>query len=86
MGSFHINVGNMMGEFNQHIAAVSCSLNVSRLGGVKMGFWLTGKLGRAWVGTWHGAWMVVVVVWIVSWGWDNCMCILPGLVMLGFGH
>ena len=31
-----------------HLAAVSCSLNTPRLGGVKIGFWLTGKLGRAW--------------------------------------
>ena len=34
----------------QKIAAVSCSPVGYRLGGVKMGFWLTGKLGRAWVG------------------------------------
>ena len=27
-----------------------------RLGGVKLGVWLTGKLGRAWVGAWVGAW------------------------------
>ena len=32
----------------QKIAAVSCSPNGYRLGGVKFGFWLTGKLGRAW--------------------------------------
>ena len=39
------------------IAAVSCSLVTPRLGGVKMGLGLTGKLGRAWVGAWvvlHG--------------------------------
>ena len=39
-------------------AAVSCSLNAYRLGGLKMGLGLTGKLGRAWV----GAWMVSGVV------------------------
>ena len=40
----------------QEIAAVWCSPDVAMLGGVKMGFWLTGKLGRAWVGAWvvHG--------------------------------
>ena len=41
-------------------AAVSFSPDAYRLGGVKIGFWLTGKLGRAWVdawcGAWHGAW------------------------------
>ena len=39
-----------------HLAAVSCSLSAYRLGGVKLGFWLTGRLGRAWVGAWvvHG--------------------------------
>ena len=39
-------------------AAVSCSLNGAMLGGVGFGFWLTGKLGRAWYrcmcGAWHG--------------------------------
>ena len=43
-------------ETNCYLAAVSCSLSVPRLGGVKFGFWLTGKLGRAWVGAWVGAW------------------------------
>ena len=33
-------------------AAVSCSPDVYRLGGVKMGLGLSGKLGRAWVGAW----------------------------------
>ena len=38
------------------------------LGGVKMGIWLTGKLGRAWVVHGIGAWhehgcLVVVVMW-----------------------
>ena len=32
-----------------------------RLGGVKLGYFLMGKLGRAWVGAlvgaWHGAWV-----------------------------
>ena len=38
------------------LAAVSCSLNTPRLGGVGFGSGLTGKLGRAWVGAWvvHG--------------------------------
>ena len=43
---------------------MSCSPGVYRLGGVKMGLGLTGKLGLAWVGAWrgawHGAWVVVV--------------------------
>ena len=39
-------------------AAISCSPDVSRFGGAGLGFWLTGKLGRAWVGAWVGAWMV----------------------------
>ena len=48
----------------QKIAAVSCSPNGYRLGGVKFGFWLTGKLGRAWVVAWvHGG--DVVMMW---WG------------------
>ena len=34
-------------------AAVSFSLNAPRFGGVKFGFWLTGKLGCVWVGVWH---------------------------------
>ena len=38
-------------------AAVSCSPVPYRLGGVGFGFWLTGKLGRAWVGAWHGVWV-----------------------------
>ena len=32
---------------NEDRAAVSCSPNAYRLGGVGFGFWLTGKLGRA---------------------------------------
>ena len=38
------------------IAAVSCSPDAFRLGGVGFGFWLTGKLGPAWVSAWvvHG--------------------------------
>ena len=32
------------------------------LGGVKMGYFLTGKLGCAWVGVWHGAWVAGGVV------------------------
>ena len=39
-------------------AAVSCSLNAPRFGGVKLGIWLTGKLGCAWVGAWRGAWVM----------------------------
>ena len=49
-------------------AAVSCSPDVYRLGGVGLGFWLTGKLGRAWVGSWHGAW---VHGWVMWWSWGG---------------
>ena len=50
-------------------------------------FWLTGKLGRAWVGAWVdawcGAWGMVVVMWgMMCWGRGDCICILPGLVRL----
>ena len=34
------------------VAAISFSLSVPRLDGVKFGFWLTGKLGCAWVCAW----------------------------------
>ena len=44
-------------EIHQSSAAVSCSATGPVLGGVKMGDWLTGNLGRAWlvhgVGAWH---------------------------------
>ena len=36
------------GPIIKNIAAVSCSLNTPRSGGVKMGLGLTGKLGYAW--------------------------------------
>ena len=42
------------------LSAVPCSLNAHRLGGVKFGFWLTGKLDRTWVGAWRGAWYGMV--------------------------
>ena len=32
-----------------------------------MGIWLTGNLGRAWVGAWDGAWVQGVVL-----GWLDC--------------
>ena len=34
-------------------AEVLCSLNAPRIGRVKIGFWLMGKLGNAWVGAWY---------------------------------
>ena len=47
-----------------------------RLGGVKLGYFLMGKLGRAWVGAlvgaWHGAWVH---------GGDDV-----GLMMWGLGY
>ena len=39
-------------------AALSCSLTGPRLGGAGLGFWLMGKLGRAWVGAWVPGWLV----------------------------
>ena len=30
---------------------------MASLAGVKIGFWLTGKLGRAWVSAWVGVWV-----------------------------
>ena len=54
------------------VAAVSCSPDAYRFGGVGFGFWLTGKLGRAWHRCMDGAWVhgSLVVVWcvIVIWG------------------
>ena len=52
-----------------HIAAVSCSPDVYRLGGVRFGFWLTGKLGCAWV----------VVHGTVAWRWCMHWCIALGV-------
>ena len=46
-------------------AAVSCSAVGYRLGGVKLGIWLTGKPCRALVVTWHRC-MGVGVVWMVT--------------------
>ena len=45
-------------------AVVSCSPNVYRLGGYGLGCGSTGKLGRAWVGAWHGA---LVHGWVMWW-------------------
>ena len=36
-----------------HLAAVSCSTNALRLGGVGLGSGSTGKLGHAWVCAWE---------------------------------
>ena len=41
----------------ESIAAVSCSPDPYRLGGVKFVFWLTGELGRAWHRCMGGAWV-----------------------------
>ena len=37
-------------------AAVPCSPDAYQLGGVGLGFWLMGKLGRVWVDAYVGAW------------------------------
>ena len=47
----------------EQLAAVSCSPMSYRLGRVGFGFWLTGKLGRAWV--WFCAWVVGGLVRLV---------------------
>ena len=52
---------------------VYCSPVTVKLGGVKMGSFLTGKLGCAWVGAWYGAW--------VDDGWEKS----SGLVRLDLG-
>ena len=38
-------------------AAVSCGPDAPWFGGVGLGSGLMGKLGHAWVGAWHGAWV-----------------------------
>ena len=43
---------------SQGRAAVSCSPVPYRFGGVGFGFWLTGKLGRAWHWCMGGAWYI----------------------------
>ena len=39
-----------------NIAAVSCSPVAYASGGVRSVYFLTGKLGRAWIGAWFGEW------------------------------
>ena len=43
---------------------------------------MTGKPHPAWVCAWPVAWLVVLVFGDVWWGWENCMCVLSGLLML----
>ena len=47
------------------IAPVSCRAVTIKLGGVGFGFWLMGKLGRAWYGALRGAWVLGLVHGIV---------------------
>ena len=56
------------------IAPVSCRAVTIKLGGVGFGFWLMGKLGRAWYGALHGAWVHGLVHGIVH----GIVCMLPG--------
>ena len=65
---------NFSSEQQYHVVQLGTAY---RLGGVRLVFQLTGKLGRAWVGAWvgaqhgaqHGAWVVgVVMMW---WGWEK---------------
>ena len=62
--------GEVRGPQIELISAVSCSLNTPRLGGVGFwfGFWLTGRLGRAWVSAW-----VVSGLWWWGGGWCGIM-------------
>ena len=73
---------------------LSCLFRIE-LVGVGFGFWLTGRLGRSWVGAWHwwlgklgcawhGVWEWVVVVMLddVVRGWNNWMCIQQGVTIL----
>ena len=46
----------LSGLIRKWVAAISCSAMSYRLGRVGFGFWLTGKLGCAWIGAWFGAW------------------------------
>ena len=51
-----------------HGAAVSCSPDTPQLSRARLGFWLTGKLGHAWVGAWVHGWMMwggggLVMMW-----------------------
>ena len=50
-------VGTHLDYFSMCIAAVSCSSNGYRLGGVKMWSGTTGKLSRAWHRCMGGAWV-----------------------------
>ena len=50
-------------------AAVSCNAVLYSAGEVKIGFWLMGKLGRAWVGAWvvvYGVVHGVVHGWVIT--------------------
>ena len=47
------------------------------LGGVKMGYFLTSKLGLAWVGAWVDAGMCSVAMYpIACFGWQTEACLL----------
>ena len=94
MFSMYLNRQNS--QFSLNIAAVSCSSNGYRLGGVKMVSGTTGKLGRAWhfwLGQLSRAWCMasvyggargVVHGWCARWGLGKSMCILPGLKTTNF--
>ena len=41
----------------EHLAAVSCSPTQCPLGGAGLVSGTMGKLGHAWIGAWHGAWV-----------------------------
>ena len=47
------------------LAAVSCSSDTYRLGGVGLGCWLMGKLGRAWHRCMGGAWCCLDPVYLI---------------------
>ena len=62
--------------FHQQLAAVSYTPPGPRLGGVKM--------GSAWVGAWHGAWVVVVfVMWVFFSAFITVRYSIYGFLFLG---
>ena len=58
---------------SQVAAAVSCISMTPGSAGVKMGIWLTGKLGRTWYWCMGGAWHFGWASWTVHGAWHRCM-------------
>ena len=60
--------------FHIYKAAIKCSLDVAMLGRVKVGIWLTGKVGLAWWATWS------VHVWSMGAIFGPAVCALSRCV------